>query len=55
MVSKFNSVVPQQPGTPILFICCNCGENFTVKKRLSQNPVKCPKCGSIKCIPPIQF
>lgn len=52
MFPKFNSVVPPRPGTPILYICRNCGEKFTAKKKLFSLPVKCPKCGSAKCVSP---
>ena len=53
MFPKSNAVIPPQPGTPILFICRNCGEKFTAKKKLFSLSIKCPKCGSTKCISPI--
>jgi len=53
MFPKPNGVVPPKPGSPILYICQNCGENFSVKKPILPKPVKCPKCGSLKCNSPI--
>lgn len=53
MFSKSNSVVSPCPGSPILYVCHDCGEKFTAKKKLFSLPVKCPKCGSLKCNSPI--
>lgn len=55
MLPKSNNVVPPKYGTPISYICQDCGERFTEKKPLIRKPVKCPKCGSIKCRSPVQF
>lgn len=55
MFPKTNNFVPPQPGTPIPYICQECGEHFTKKKELLPKPVKCPKCGSSKCISPVQW
>lgn len=52
MLPISNSVVPPRPGTSILYICHNCGEKFTAKKKLFSFPVKCSKCGSTKCVSP---
>ena len=52
MLPKYNSVVPPKNGTPVQYICQECGEHFTAKKKWFSRPVKCPKCGSIKCISP---
>lgn len=54
MISQ-NNLVPPKPGTPIPYTCQNCGENFTQKKSLFPRPVKCPKCGSTKCISPLKW
>lgn len=53
MFQKSSGVIPPQPGSPILYICQDCGEIFSVKKSILPKPVKCPKCGSRKCISPI--
>lgn len=55
MLNPKSDVIPPRPGTPIFYICRDCGEHFSAKKKLLPLPVKCPKCGSIKCISPVQF
>ncbi len=55
MLPKSNNVVPPKPGTPVPYLCQNCGEHFTSKKSLVHKPIKCPKCGSIKCMPAVHF
>ena len=55
MLFKQNFIVPPRPGSSILYICRNCGEKFTTKKKTFSLRVKCPKCGSIKCFSPLQF
>ena len=52
---KSNNFVPPQPNTPIPYICRDCGEHFSKKKGLLPTPVKCPKCGSRKCISPVRW
>ena len=47
--------VPPRPGTPIPYICQDCGEHFSKKKGLFPTPIKCPKCGSRKCISPVRW
>lgn len=55
MISILNQsgVVPPKEGTPILYSCMSCGENFAVKKSFFRKHIKCPKCGSSKCISPV--
>lgn len=48
-----NGVVPPPYGFPVLYICQDCGKSFSEKKSLFPKPVKCPECGSAKCIPPV--
>ncbi|MGP1523317.1 MAG: hypothetical protein ACTTKC_08505 [Treponema sp.] len=45
-----SGLVPPGPGAPVPYTCTVCGHNFTHKKPLIPLPVKCPKCGSGKCI-----
>ena len=52
---KSNNFVPPHPGTPIPYICQECGEHFAKKKGLFPTLVKCPKCGSRKCISPVRW
>ena len=55
MLAKSNNVVPPRSGTPIPYTCRDCGEHFVHKKGLFHKTVKCPKCGSIKCMCMVQF
>jgi DNA-directed RNA polymerase subunit RPC12/RpoP len=55
MLSNTNNVIPPKPGTPIPYICQDCGEHFSKKKGLLPKLVKCPKCGSKKCVSPVKF
>ncbi len=50
MFPKNNNLVPPRIGTAVPYICLDCGERFSKKKRTFPKPVKCPKCGSWKCI-----
>ena len=53
MFPKPNGVIPPQPGSPVPYICQECGEHFTAKKSIFPKQVRCPKCGSIKCVSPV--
>lgn len=55
LITKPNSFVPPQPGTPIPYVCMECGENFTKKKSYIRRTIKCPKCGSIKVFSPVRW
>lgn len=50
-----NNLVPPKTGSHIPYICQKCGEHFEHKKSILPLPVKCPKCGSIKCISPLRW